>query len=141
MDTDRPYAELSPEDRRWVYAGGDGFRGTQGFFEDIESYRYKLHVRVFLSRYRSPAPCPRCAGARLRPEALSVRLGGVNIALLATKTVEELESFLGALPLTSGEEAIARDVLKPLRAKLTFLLRVGLGYLDAGAADPHPVGR
>jgi excinuclease ABC subunit A len=129
IDTERPYAELSPEDRRFVYEGGDGFGGVQGFFEDVESYRYKLHVRVFLSRYRSPSPCPRCAGARLRPEALSIRVGGINIAQLATKTVEEIESFLGALSLTDGEAAIARDVLKPLRAKLTFLLRVGLGYL------------
>jgi excinuclease ABC subunit A len=129
IDTERPYAELSPEDRRFVYEGGDGFGGIQGFFEDVESYRYKLHVRVFLSRYRSPSPCPLCAGARLRPEALSIRVGGFNIAELAAKTVEELDGFLGALPLTEGEAAIARDVLKPLRAKITFLLRVGLGYL------------
>jgi excinuclease ABC subunit A len=129
IDTERPYADLSPEDRRFIYDGGDGFGGIQGFFEDIESYRYKLHVRVFLSRYRSPSPCPRCDGARLKPEALSVLVGGLNLAELAARTLEELESFLGALALTAGEAAIAQDVLKPLRAKLTFLLRVGLGYL------------
>src|SRR5262249_40374560 len=63
LDTARPYDELSAEDRAWIYDGGDGFTGIQGFFEEVESYRYKLHVRVFLSRYRSPVPCPRCGGA------------------------------------------------------------------------------
>src|SRR5262249_53575116 len=90
---------------------------------------YKLHVRVMLSRYRSPSPCVRCQGARLRPEALSVRVGGATIADISQKTVEDLERFLDALPVTGWEEAVARDVLKHLRAKLAFLLRVGLGYL------------
>ncbi len=129
VDTTRPYAELPAEDRAWLYKGDDGFSGIQGFFEEVESYRYKLHVRVFLSRYRSPFPCPRCHGARLRPEALAVRVGGASIVELSEKTVEELESFLSALPLAGWEETVAREVLKHLRAKLAFLLRVGLGYL------------
>jgi excinuclease ABC subunit A len=129
VDPARPYAELSPEDRKWIYDGGDGFTGIQGFFEEVESYRYKLHVRVMLSRYRSPSPCPRCHGARLRPEALSVRVGDASIAEVSRKTVEELDRFLDALPMAGWEETVARDVLKHLRAKLAFLLRVGLGYL------------
>ena len=132
VDTARPYAELPDEDRQWVYDGGDGFSGIQGFFEHVEEYRYKLHVRVFLSRYRSPFPCPRCEGRRLRPEALAVRVGGSSIAELGDKTVEELVGFLDTLPLTGWEEAVARDVLRHLRAKISFLLRVGLGYLTLG---------
>ncbi|HUG35625.1 MAG TPA: hypothetical protein VML54_01670, partial [Candidatus Limnocylindrales bacterium] len=69
VDVAVPYAELPAEDRAWVYGGADDFPGIQGFFEEVESYRYKLHVRVFLSRYRSQSPCPRCAGARLKPDA------------------------------------------------------------------------
>ncbi len=129
VDAARPYAELSAEDRRWLYDGGAGFTGIQGFFEEVESYRYKLHVRVFLSRYRSQSPCPRCAGTRLRPEALAVRIGGAHIAELSQKTVEEIDAFLDRLPLTEWEQAVARDALRHLRAKLSFLLRVGLGYL------------
>ncbi len=129
LDTSRPYAELPAEDRRWIYDGDGDFPGIQGFFEEIEGYRYKLHVRVFLSRYRSPSPCPRCGGARLKPEALSVRVGGATIAELSGRTVEELGAFLDTLPQTEWEERVARDVLKHLRAKLGFLLRVGLGYL------------
>src|SRR5881296_1017765 len=129
LDTTRPYAELPAEDRKWIYEGADGFTGIQGFFEEVESYRYKLHVRVFLSRYRSPSPCPRCHGARLRPEALCVRVGGATVAELSHKTVEELQSFLDTLPLAGWEETVARYALRHLRAKLTFLVRVGLGYL------------
>ncbi len=132
VDVNRPYTGLPPEDRRWLYEGDEGFTGIQGFFEEVESYRYKLHVRVFLSRYRSQTPCGRCHGMRLRPEALAVRVGGATIAELAGKTVEELEAFLGALALAPREEIVARDVLKLLRAKLSFLLRVGLGYLTLG---------
>jgi excinuclease ABC subunit A len=129
VDPSVPYADLPAEDRRWIYQGEGGFPGIQGFFEELESYRYKLHVRVFLSRYRSPSPCPRCHGARLKPEALAVRVGGASIAELSARTVEELHGFVDALPLTAWEERVARDVLKHLRAKLGFLLRVGLGYL------------
>jgi excinuclease ABC subunit A len=129
VDTTRPYGELSTEDKKWIYDGEDGFSGIQGFFEEVEGYRYKLHVRVFLSRYRSPASCPVCHGARLRPEALSVRIGGSTIVELSNKTIEDLERFLDGLAVAGWEEKVARDVLRHLRAKLDFLLRVGLGYL------------
>jgi excinuclease ABC subunit A len=129
VDTSRPYAELPAEDRAWIYGGGSAFTGIQGFFEEVESYRYKLHVRVFLSRYRSPFPCPRCHGTRLKPEALAVRVAGATIAELSRRTVEELGAFVDTLPLAGWEEVVARDVLKHLRAKLGFLARVGLGYL------------
>src|SRR5581483_12461288 len=87
------------------------------------------HVRVFLSRYRSQSPCPRCQGRRLRPEALAVRVAGASIAELGDRTVEELDALFRSLPLSDWESTVARDVLKLLRAKLSFLLRVGLGYL------------
>ncbi len=129
VDITVPYGELPPADREWLYAGAGGFSGIQGFFEEVESYRYKLHVRVFLSRYRSQARCPRCAGTRLKPEALSVRVGGATIAELCERTVEDLAAFVEALALTPLEAAVGRDVLRLLRAKLSFLLRVGLGYV------------
>ena len=129
VDVTRPYAELPAADREWVYSGANGYTGIQGFFEEVESYRYKLHVRVFLSRYRSQSRCPRCAGTRLKPEALSVRVGGATIAELCDRTVEDLAAFVDGLTLTPLEAAVARDVLRLLRAKLSFLLRVGLGYI------------
>src|SRR6266536_5765569 len=131
-DVTRPYAELDEKDRAWIYEGGEGLTGIQGFFEEVESYRYKLHVRVFLSRYRSQWPCPRCGGARLKPEALTVTVGGATIADWNGKTVEDLNTFLGAISFSPWEEAVGREALKLLRAKLSFLQRVGLGYLTLG---------
>jgi excinuclease ABC subunit A len=132
VDIARPYAQLSQKDRDWIYQGGDDFPGIQGFFEEVESYRYKLHVRVFLSRYRSQSPCPRCAGARLRPEALTVTVGGATIADWSGKTVEDLNAFLESISFSPWEAAVGREALKLLRAKLSFLQRVGLGYLTLG---------
>ena len=132
VDTTRPYAELDQQDREWIYQGGDGLTGIQGFFEEVESYRYKLHVRVFLSRYRSQWPCPRCGGARLKPEALTVKVGGASIADWNGKTVEDLNAFLTGIAFSPWEEAVGREALKLLRAKLSFLQRVGLGYLTLG---------
>ena len=132
VDIARPYALLPQEDRDWVYQGGDDFPGIQGFFEEVEGYRYKLHVRVFLSRYRSQWPCPRCGGARLRPEALTVTVGGATIADWNAKTIEDLNAFLESIGFTPWEEGVGREALKLLRAKLSFLQRVGLGYLTLG---------
>ena len=75
--------------RAFVYEGDGKFPGIHGFFEEIESYRYKLHVRVFLSRYRSQSPCPVCRGARLKPAALAVRVAGLTIAEFTALTIEE----------------------------------------------------
>jgi excinuclease ABC subunit A len=132
VDVSRPYVDLPEADRRFIYDGGDGFTGIRGFFEEVESYRYKLHVRVFLSRYRSPSPCASCGGRRLKPEALAVRLAGLNVAEVGALTVEDFTRFLDGLSLAAWEETVARDVLKHLRAKCAFLLRVGLGYLTLG---------
>ncbi len=129
IDPARPYGELTDDQHRWIYDGDDRFPGIKGFFENAEEYRYKLHVRVFLSRYRSQFLCPACKGARLKPEALGVKIGGLAIADLCERTVEETVRFLNTLVLPAWEETVAREILKQLRGKLGFLLRVGLGYL------------
>ncbi len=129
LDPSRAWETLTPDERRFVYDGDGKFPGIQGFFEEIESYRYKLHVRVFLSRYRSQSRCPVCAGARLQPRALAVRVAGLTIAEMTALTIEETARVLGDLKLSTFETLVAREILKQLTAKLTFLLRVGLGYL------------
>jgi len=129
VDPTRSWEELGEPERAFVYEGDGAFPGINGFFEEIESYRYKLHVRVFLSRYRSQSPCPTCAGARLKPPALAVRVAGLTIAEFTALTIEEAAAALGDLKLTAWEAAVGREILRQLGAKLTFLLRVGLGYL------------
>ncbi|MGH7264597.1 MAG: excinuclease ABC subunit UvrA, partial [Candidatus Rokuibacteriota bacterium] len=129
VDVHAPYRELPEAVRRWIQDGDEDFGGIRGFFEDVEGYRYKLHVRVFLSRYRSQARCPACGGARLKPDALGVRVGGLHIGEVSRLTVDELAGWLDDLALPAWEAAVAADVLARIRAKLSFLRRVGLGYV------------
>ena len=129
LDTDAPWEQLPDTARALVYAGDGSFPGITGFFEEVESYRYKLHVRVFLSRYRSQSRCATCRGARLKPAALAVRVAGLTIAEFAALTVEAAVRLLGDLTLTAWEAVVAREILRQLNAKLGFLRRVGLGYL------------
>jgi excinuclease ABC subunit A len=129
VDVHRPYRDLPEPVRRWIREGDGDFGGIKGFFEEVEGYRYKLHVRVFLSRYRSQATCPACGGRRLKPEALAVTVGGLDLGALGRLTVDDLGAWLDSLPLTAWEAEVARDVRAQLQAKLSFLRRVGLGYL------------
>src|SRR6185369_13922949 len=124
IDLNVPWEQLGEHERRVVYEGDGKFPGINGFFEEIESYRYKLHVRVFLSRYRTQSSCPLCWGARLKPPALAVRVAGLTIAEFTALTIERAAATLEHLRLTAWESTVAREILRQLSAKLTFLLRV-----------------
>lgn len=129
VDVEAPFRSLSPDVQRSLWTGDKSFEGINDFFAYLEGKRYKLHVRVLLSRYRSPFDCPGCRGSRLRPEALFVKIAGMDIHALSTLTVENLREWLRSLPLSSFERAVAGDLLRMLDEKLSFLLRVGLGYV------------
>ena len=90
------------------------------FFEYLETKRYKLHVRVLLSRYRSPSICPVCHGSRLKPEALFTTIYGKNIHQVSSLTIEEGSRWLDNLALTPFEQDIAKDILRQLRPSLGF---------------------
>ncbi|GIW55936.1 MAG: UvrABC system protein A [Nitrospiraceae bacterium] len=124
-----PYNKLPPEVRRLLWEGDDKLEGIRQFFEHLETKRYKLHVRVFLSRYRSPFPCQACRGTKLKPEALYVKVGGRDIHEISEMTVQDAAAWFGALTLSDFEARVAHDILRQIRDKLGFLLRVGLGYL------------
>ncbi|HWW83692.1 MAG TPA: excinuclease ABC subunit UvrA [Vicinamibacterales bacterium] len=126
---DVPWSELTTEEKRFVIDGGDGYDGIRGFFRWLERKKYKVHVRVFLSRYRGYLTCPECGGARLRREARDVRVSGETIDRVAALTVREAQEFFTNLALTEKETAIAEKVLKEVRKRLSFLSDVGLDYL------------
>jgi len=117
-----PFCDLTEGEREIV----DSF--IRRFFDHLETKKYKLHVRVFLSRYRGYALCPECKGARLRKEALYVRVGGKNLADIARMNIAEAHEFFGALALSPEETAIAAKILE-IRQRLKFLNDVGLDYL------------
>ncbi|RME69360.1 MAG: excinuclease ABC subunit A, partial [Nitrospirae bacterium] len=129
IDTKRPFKELPEQHKRMVFEGCEHFYGVNDFFDELESMTYKLHVRVFLSRYRSQRPCPECNGKRLKPEALAYRFHGYDIAELSCLSVQDLKKFFDTLKLSKFEEEVSREALEQIKKKLQFLSEVGLDYL------------
>jgi len=127
---DVPWRDLTAEQKRLVIEG-DGFEyeGIRGFFRWLERKKYKVHVRVFLSRYRGYLTCPDCQGTRLRREARDVRVGDRTIDQVSALTVSEVQQFFEALSLGPQDAAIAEKVLREIRRRLAFLADVGLDYL------------
>lgn len=125
----RPFRDLDRATKQLLWTGDTAFDGIDDFFTYMEAKRYKLHVRVLLSRYRTPVECPVCHGSRLKPDALLALVGGKTIHEVSLLTVESLLEWISALRLTAYEQRVANDVLGQLSAKLSFLLRVGLRYL------------
>jgi excinuclease ABC subunit A len=126
---DIPFRELSGEARELIFKGAPDFYGLNDYFEELESKRYKLHVRVFLSRYRKAVTCKDCRGNRLRPEALAFTVAGMNIAQLSHMSVKELNSYFSSPSLTEYEHEISSEILRQINLKLGFMMRVGIGYL------------
>jgi excinuclease ABC subunit A len=129
IDLHRPYHQLAAEQQHKILHGCADFIGVLPFFRRLEAKKYKLYIRVFLSRYVTAVDCAQCEGTRLRREALYVRVGGYSIAELSQMTVEELEGFLTTVKLTPFEQEIAQRLLSELQARLSFLRHVGLNYL------------
>ncbi|MGB3428135.1 MAG: excinuclease ABC subunit UvrA [Burkholderiaceae bacterium] len=170
---DVPFRDLTDEQKRWVIEGGAGWKswnkswpgvwyGAKRFFEWLESKAYKMHIRVLLSRYRSYTPCPACAGARLKPEALLWRVGeaaeagqaleggryrryrpvganwtdgqldglpGLSLHDLMLLPIERVKRFFDGVTLPPPLDEATEMLLDELRARLAFLVDVGLGYL------------
>ena len=127
---DVPWSALSDEEKRFVIEGnGADYEGVKGFFRWLERKKYKVHVRVFLSRYRGYLTCPECQGARLRREARDVKVGGQTIDRVCALTVRDADRFFADLSLSEKEAAIADKVMREIRKRLGFLRDVGLDYL------------
>jgi len=126
---DVPWSELDAEHQKLIIDGEGRFAGVRGFFQHLERKKYKLHVRVFLSRYRGYSVCSTCNGGRLRPEAQQVKINGRNICEVTAMTVEEAAQFFSSLTLTPQEAGIADRLLVEIQERLRFLNDVGLEYL------------
>lgn len=124
-----PWKDLPKTERDLVWNGNKDFFGVKGLFEYLEQIKYKMHVRVFISRYRSGSICPDCNGSRLRPEVNHILIDGKNIHELSRVTIEDLHEWFTNLKLSKQREEIVPEVLKQLRSRLSFLMRVGVNYL------------
>ena len=124
-----PFRLLPKETQQLLWKGDKSFDGINDFFEYLEGKRYKLHVRVLLSRYRTPFDCPSCHGSRLKPDARFVKIAGKDIHEITELTIERVVTWIESLTLRPFEQEVAGDIVRQLKTKLGFLLRVGLGYL------------
>jgi excinuclease ABC subunit A len=127
--TDVRWHDLRPDQQELVLDGHGSFVGVHGFFSLMETKKYKLHVRVMLSKYRGYARCPECRGQRLRAEARAVKLNGRNICEAAAMTISAAHAFFAEMQLTPMQTEIAGSILKEIQERLRFLDAVGLEYL------------
>ncbi len=135
---DTPWKRLNANQQAIVLEGDGDFPGVRGFFEYLERKKYKLHVRVFLSRYRGYTLCETCHGYRLKPEALWVELPapegqppwqGWHLGRVVALTVRGVKEFFARLRLSPAESQLAAPLLEEIRQRLDFLEQVGLHYL------------
>src|SRR5690554_6821465 len=127
----RAYIDLTDEEKEILWNGRHELEiyGINDFFGMLEKNLYKIQYRVMLARYRGKTECPLCKGARLKPEALYVKIGGLSVSELVLMPVTELKLFFSQLQLDDTDAAIAERLLTEINNRLQFLLNVGLGYL------------
>jgi excinuclease ABC subunit A len=124
-----PFKELTNEQVSLIQKGTPDFTGIDEFFEKLETKTYKMHVRVFLSRYRGYSTCRACKGSRLRREALQVKINNKSIYDVVKIPIEQSLLFFNELFLSEFEMKVGERVLKEIIKRLTFLNNVGIGYL------------
>ncbi len=124
-----PFAQLSRAEQRAITEGKKGWGGVRGFFDWLETKKYKLHVRVFLSKYRGYTLCPDCGGGRLRQEARDIKVGGRTLPEVCALSIKDAAVFFDSLALSTEQGAIAERILFEIRRRLRFMVEVGLDYL------------
>lgn len=127
---DVPWEDLEYDQQKMIWDGRPGFMGVVGLFEYLETKKYKMHVRVFLSRYKSPSVCKECEGARLRKDALTVFFRKKNIHDFTKMNIEEMKKFFDALEFNAFELDVAKEIINQIKSRLDYLIRVGVSYLN-----------
>lgn len=131
IPVDVPFADLEPAHRELLWRGipDRNFGGLKGFFAYLERNRYKMHLRVFLSRWRSFQPCPTCEGQRFRPEALAVQISSHNLANIYQMKIRDALEFFRSLKLQEENRCTGHSMIEQVTARLAYLKDVGVGYL------------
>ena len=129
IDTEIPFADLTDMQKSQIFEGVRGWRGVRGFFKWLDTKKYKLHVRVFISKYRGYTKCPECHGGRLRIEAQSVKVGEKSLPETVSMAIKDAQNFFDNLELNEEREKIAEKLLLEIKRRLKFLNDVGLEYL------------
>ncbi|MBP1739042.1 MAG: UvrA family protein, partial [Deltaproteobacteria bacterium] len=128
ISMDVPFKELAESQQKAILEGSKDYYGIKGFFKWLEGRTYKMHVRVYLSRYRSTVTCPDCHGTRFKPETLLYRVGGITVGELYSMSVGRAATFFSSLHVSSEDKA-SLLILDEIRSRLRYLQEVGLEYL------------
>lgn len=126
---DEPFVDLTEDQQKAILEGRGRWRGVRGFFKWLETKKYKLHVRVFLAKYRGYALCPDCHGGRLRQAARDVKITDRNLPEIVALSIADAQKFFDELKLDEEREKIAEKLLLEIRRRIKFLVDVGLDYL------------
>ena len=129
IDLKKPWNELPKAQRDIIWSGNKEFFGVKGLFAYLEKLKYKMHVRVFISRFRTGQQCPDCHGSRLRSDVKTILINKKPITDLTSLTIEDLGLFFEKINLTKHQVEASGEVLKQIRSRLNFLVRVGVNYL------------
>ena len=126
-EKEQDFAFTSRSGKTWEYRAS--FEGVINNLQRRYTETSSDYVKEDIEKYMSSSTCPTCKGARLKPEALAVTVGGENIAAVTRMSIENSEAFFRTLALTPRQEQIAHQIVKEVRARLGFLTNVGLNYL------------
>ncbi len=129
INTDHSWESLSEKHQGMIWNGTKDFYGIKGLFEYLETKKYKMYVRVFLSRFKSPSICSVCQGTRLKKDSQSVLIKNKNISQFSTLTIKDLHSFFLNLTLSKKENNASHEIIRQIKKRLKFLLDVGVYYL------------
>lgn len=129
IDMNEAWEDLPAKQRKMIWDGGKEFYGVKGLFDWLETKKYKMHVRVFLARFKSAEICKVCKGTRLKPEVQNILIHEKSITDMSQMTVEDLSELLKSLTLTKQQKETTAEVLKQLIARLGFMMDVGVNYL------------
>jgi excinuclease ABC subunit A len=132
LPVDVPYKKLNKRHLKLIQRGVPerNFGGLDGFFAWLDRKKYKMHIRIFASRYRSYRPCPECGGKRFKPEALAYTIAQRSIADVLNMQADQCEEFFSSLELRGRESEIAREPIDQIKSRIGYLQAVGLGYLQ-----------
>ncbi len=125
----KPFEDLKPKQQKKITNGCSRFLGISGFFKWLETKTYKMHIRVLLSRYRSYEPCRDCGGSRFRPEVLQYRIKDRNISEIYALSIKDALRFFMDFSLPAFQQEVADPILQEVRSRLTYLQKIGLGYI------------
>ncbi len=127
---DKPWSDLSLYQRKKIWSGHGSFKGIEGYFQNLERKKYKMHIRILLSRYKSPFICKTCKGSRLRSDLDSVLFHGKSFNSYMKMNLEQMKRFFERESLSLSEKEKCFESFSALSRHLKYLNALGLSYLS-----------